>query len=128
MPAASEVSALPAVETNWPVHINVNDRLRKTEKGEMGRELAATVMEASWMVWENWGQRRGQFAHMLSIFDGIYPNYMRSLGRHKMRRLGRKNSARIVVRAEASILTLRGACACLGGGWAFFFSCGGASS
>jgi hypothetical protein len=34
MPAASELSESPMVETNWPVHNKVNERLRKTENIE----------------------------------------------------------------------------------------------
>src|SRR5574341_816555 len=68
MPAASEVRALPIVETNWPVHISVNDRLRKTAKGENERELAAAVTGTSC----GWGElgigaRSRQFALRLSI-------------------------------------------------------------
>src|SRR5512136_237357 len=41
--AASEVSALPMVDTSWPVHIKVKLRLRKTANGE-GEDTAERVV------------------------------------------------------------------------------------
>ncbi len=42
MDAASEVSALPAVDTNWPIHIKAKLQLRKTANGdETGVRLVA---------------------------------------------------------------------------------------
>ncbi len=44
MPAASSVSALPAVETSWAVHSSVKSRLRKTAYGEGRRAETVAVI------------------------------------------------------------------------------------
>ena len=46
MEAASEVSALLAVETNWPIHIKAKLRLRKTANGDGTGDESRAALDA----------------------------------------------------------------------------------